>query len=450
MTSTWTLIAAFFISGNVFATTTVTSVVGASTYSVGTANAIYGGFVAPETNCTIDATTQACNSCLGGAYGTPCNENGIQPGSLLTINLHTDDNKTQNPQVIVKMTTNAAVTKTDFGGSTVPDASGNYSITIYWSDLCAKGLSGGTSSCLASFTTTLQVGTGTNSTTFTEQTDVKVSLSYIDSTDVTQQFYTSCEAGATPTPNNGYCEFSVFPGDEKVYLDNLTAPSTYPTAMPATATSAVSDIKYNRLRFYYAETTTCDNSGGSVLTALGTIANNFPSITLNVDVSDAGYSTENKLKGLSNDTYYVFSMANMDLAGNIYQFSPNAMPTANLICAKPAKVFGLLDDKRCFIATAAFGSEMDAYVDVLRLFRDQVLRKFSIGNQLVQTYYRNSPPLAQWVAQDETRKAVVRVALWPVIGIAWVVLWIMDNWLLTFSILLILFSGITIRKKVVS
>jgi len=69
----------------------------------------------------------------------------------------------------------------------------------------------------------------------------------------------------------------------------------------------------------------------------------------------------------------------------------------------------------CFIATAAYGSYLDPHVQVLRNFRDNVLLKFHLGKLFVAWYYRNSPPLAAVIAQNERLRILVRTALTPVI-----------------------------------
>jgi hypothetical protein len=62
----------------------------------------------------------------------------------------------------------------------------------------------------------------------------------------------------------------------------------------------------------------------------------------------------------------------------------------------------------CFIATAAYGTETTAELDVLRDFRDQVLLESTLGSTLVQAYYKTSPPVADFIAKSDFLRAITR------------------------------------------
>ncbi|HBB16503.1 MAG: hypothetical protein A3J94_14595 [Syntrophus sp. RIFOXYC2_FULL_54_9] len=69
----------------------------------------------------------------------------------------------------------------------------------------------------------------------------------------------------------------------------------------------------------------------------------------------------------------------------------------------------------CFIATAAFGSNLDPHVKVLRDFRDRYLLTNSPGQAFVSYYYRHSPPIAHVIRKNESLKSAARWALVPVV-----------------------------------
>ncbi len=77
-----------------------------------------------------------------------------------------------------------------------------------------------------------------------------------------------------------------------------------------------------------------------------------------------------------------------------------------------------IQDFRCFIATAAYGTPMIHQIQVLRDFRDEYLMTNPAGRWFVSTYYRLSPPLARFIANHDSLRALVRVGLTPVIWLA--------------------------------
>ena len=73
----------------------------------------------------------------------------------------------------------------------------------------------------------------------------------------------------------------------------------------------------------------------------------------------------------------------------------------------------------CFIATAAFGSLMEPHVQVLRDFRDRFLLTNTIGRIFVNLYYTYSPPVADFIAQHDMLRTVVRWSLLPLVGVSY-------------------------------
>jgi hypothetical protein len=71
----------------------------------------------------------------------------------------------------------------------------------------------------------------------------------------------------------------------------------------------------------------------------------------------------------------------------------------------------------CFIATAAYGSAWEPHVATLRAFRDEHMLTSAFGTMLVQLYYATSPPIADYIAERDWLRAVVRGVLTPVVKI---------------------------------
>ncbi|QEW05354.1 CFI-box-CTERM domain-containing protein [Nitrincola iocasae] len=74
-----------------------------------------------------------------------------------------------------------------------------------------------------------------------------------------------------------------------------------------------------------------------------------------------------------------------------------------------------IKSSQCVIATAAFGTPLADEVKILRLWRDDILRKYLLGRFLIFTYYAVSPPIASLVGRSNILRASVRVILRPII-----------------------------------
>jgi len=77
--------------------------------------------------------------------------------------------------------------------------------------------------------------------------------------------------------------------------------------------------------------------------------------------------------------------------------------------------------KRCIIATATYGSELAPEVQFLREFRDDLVLKTFAGACFMQVfnawYYSFSPTIAEIIAANDWLRVVMRLALYPLIGI---------------------------------
>lgn len=84
-------------------------------------------------------------------------------------------------------------------------------------------------------------------------------------------------------------------------------------------------------------------------------------------------------------------------------------------------VFVRLSMGACIVATATYGSELSPEVQFLRGFRDKTVRKTFAGDSFMMAfniwYYSFSPPIADFIATHDVAKGVVKVGLYPLIGI---------------------------------
>lgn len=76
----------------------------------------------------------------------------------------------------------------------------------------------------------------------------------------------------------------------------------------------------------------------------------------------------------------------------------------------------------CFIATAAFGSPVEKNVELLKEFRDRILLPTELGKKFVAAYYRYSPPVADFIREHESVKLAVRILLYPLIAVSYLML----------------------------
>lgn len=71
----------------------------------------------------------------------------------------------------------------------------------------------------------------------------------------------------------------------------------------------------------------------------------------------------------------------------------------------------------CYISTATFGTDLEGKTVILKTFRDNYLQKCAVGRELVKTYYKYSPPIADYIAERDWLRSVVRILLLPIIGL---------------------------------
>jgi len=401
---------------------------------------IYGGFVGTCTAGQMDGAN-ACNSCANATGFTPCSFSSVYENLNLILTF-------QSTQAFNL----ATITVEDSGGGTYSlpavtptsySANASIPVTIPWSAICSSGTNstactGGTDGTVVNLTLTVTITstaatTGTTTTTTTATTDtmqLNLVFRYVnDQLGTSNQYYTPPATGTfcsdqliDSTGGDGMCGFTLFPGDEKAYVTNVSYAAGYPTVSGGTT--------YSGVVFFYMPASEGDESTNynpaNDVATLGTITSASAHTVISIDNTQVPpVLGDDRIQGLNNNARYCFAMGNQDLTTIISNMTPlpgtqspaaaTAITTSNAydFCAEPSKVVGLLDDKHCFIATAAWGTTMAPQVQSFREFRNQYMLPFAWGRELIKDYYLYGPRYAHIIAANDTLRMAARTALWP-------------------------------------
>lgn len=236
---------------------------------------------------------------------------------------------------------------------------------------------------------------------------------------------------------------AILPGENRMHVE-WDAPS-----------NAESDVEDYQILFHPNVGTVCASATVSTTFAdLGlpstitstsfAMAAQFPESDKQIPKTQTSFSIN---KNLQNGACVLLVMRSTDESGNASELS------RQYAIGKPVPVFDFYEYHRalgggedggfCFVATAAHASYAHPTVQVLRWFRDDVMKRSIIGTSLVGLYYRLSPPLAEHVRHDEGAASVVRLALIPIALLA--LLWLAAP-VAGFGVLVYMFRRTRIRK----
>jgi len=373
-------------------------------------------------------STQPFQSYFTGNVNRVCSEQEAYPSLRFSVTLSSDQGalyKSSCSRLIIGQFSNTNVSTLEVTPVQVSEGVANQDVTAVfdWASICNGG--GGGSSCNVSWKNTFSVGFNKDCGD-SELADgsVKFEIHYR---------YVEDSPAATPAcdPNalqglEGFCNFTAYPGDEKIFINTLGYEQgnglkvpNFESAITAPFTQDGSQMIYKAARFYFVE------GDGSTIQAASLSTASSPA---DINFSIAQGIASDSIRGLTNGTQYSLVMASVDQAGiatfftDVTTLNYATDPIGETQSAIPEQVSGLLDGKKCFIATAAFGSELAPQVERLRQFRDQVLRKSSLGRSFIKTYYKHSPPLARWISEHEIAKVWVRSQLWLILLVAELIL----------------------------
>jgi hypothetical protein len=130
-------------------------------------------------------------------------------------------------------------------------------------------------------------------------------------------------------------------------------------------------------------------------------------VVFSADIAPAGTQQTLTLKDLLPETPYTVAVRAFDDCHNTSEIATTTFTTA------PRKI-GEVD--ACFVATAAYGSLLANDVEMLRRFRDVLLKHSVLGELAVETYYTFGPPVAGVVGESDLLREVARDALTPIVS----------------------------------
>lgn len=388
---------------------------------------VWGGLGGDVTACASTDGTNTCDNCAAiestpgdAAFDSVCNKKRIYDS--LKIRFTFLSTTKAGAPIITYDTGSGQLPISSTPSTTIAPVPANQTVylDVSWSSICA--LMPGSASCesiVAGTTENLTVNVGISGNDSTDLSDpeddlISFTISAVKPSTAFASAITNGDCGA----DGGLCNFSLFLGDEKANIENISL----------SATSSGVNLKF--IQFY------CSTAGFSSITRGDTC-------TGLVDISGSTLERDT-ITGLQNGTTYFFRAAVVDEAGNIgraFRGDSSNCPngTSNCHQVTPEDVLGLFNENNCFVATAAYGSPMEKNVKTLRRFRDLVLKKTSWGQLFIKTYYTFSPSLARWIAQTSERRSAARFFLAPIV---FVVTAVIDYPLLTLLFVILIFASL--------
>ncbi|MEO7092226.1 MAG: fibronectin type III domain-containing protein [Polyangiales bacterium] len=126
-----------------------------------------------------------------------------------------------------------------------------------------------------------------------------------------------------------------------------------------------------------------------------------------IEIGDPGTTHTFALDRLLPDTDYTVAIRPFDDCRN-------TGPIRYLAFRTPERTMGEVD--ACFVATAAYGSVLAGDVEMLRHFRDAILRRTVLGELAVEAYYTFGPPVAGMIGESELLRWTARTVLDPFVA----------------------------------
>ncbi len=406
-----TLIFGLFFSVNIFAALTLIGVSGVSNFD-STAKKIYAGTTGAcpgggDANST-------CNTCVDQTAGglKPCNQKNIHSGLRVNFSVQSSTDLTGKT-----ITLSVADATTVNSVATIPGgaAGATVSISTTWSEFCGR-VSGMNSTCAMtssgdqtvandkSFFIDVDENANGSIDPSTERLAVAVNFHAISTTNTGLHSQPFCASSAAA--GYGLCFYALETGDSKLVI--LGDPTPLSNSSPPSSSPAFQAVAF----FPFVQATGITATGISN-GQVQPVFKNFAS------TSDLSLQGDPYITGLTNFERYCVFAGQMNLAQNIFGFTTTSLD-ASKMCKETSEVVGLLDDKHCFISTAAFGSDMSTEVQIFRQFRNTFLLTNKYGAEFVKFYYNVGPKAAVFISDSEFLKSITRAALYPLVAFSWI------------------------------
>lgn len=379
--------------------------------STGNTTAIYAGLAGSPCNGDGISTCNTCTESSGGAVHA-CSLAAIYPALKITINLkfesavnagtkwgvYVDGDGTSGVQTLSETTLSKAYA-----------AGESISYTLTWENFCSNYGSTVNSSCVG-YSSALSSGSlflqkniyigidsdGNSMISDSERKGASVKYHYIEPNTIASTNW--CPDQTAAASSTGICQTKVAAGDQKIYVQEWTFGGASYQGPPIDSMAVFAIVPTTTESDVYT-----DFANGKVAPSL-----------LEIDSTNQQLKKD-QVKGLQNDTKYCFVVGAINKAKNLYSVANGGTILTSDVCTTPSEVVGLLEDKHCFISTAAFGSPLAKEVEVFRQFRNEYLLNNKLGVDFVKAYYKYSPPLADVIVQHEGLRILSRIILYPVL-----------------------------------
>jgi hypothetical protein len=229
----------------------------------------------------------------------------------------------------------------------------------------------------------------------------------------------------TDVPNTGASRLLLTSKDGQMFRVRVDARSEHDSVAPAApGQMVITDAEANSATLTFVAPGDDDTIGMVTGYEVHYLVGNTPITDANFeaaadllfagDVVAAGQSQALTVKNLLPETEYTVAVRAFDNCHNTSRITSATFTTA-------PRPIGSVD--ACFIATAAYGSVLANDVEMLRRFRDMLLRKSVLGELAVEAYYTFGPPVAGVVGESDLLRTTARDVLTPVVawarGLRW-------------------------------